>query len=153
MIKWFLNSKLGEWYLLFLMWLEERKLTKQRRNFKHIKPGMVIVKKQELLIEGVKQIKQRINSIVKIKTKEEYDAILQSIQDLSQFANCELNSQHANQINALHRAWVYQHCDIKSELDRMLMVEKRIKDYAQLHKHIEQRQKLRQARKNKHGNV
>jgi hypothetical protein len=146
-INYLYRTKLGEWYLLFLMWLEDLQMKRARKNFRLTKAKATATIKQELLVEGVRQIKCKINAQLVNRTEEEYEQILSKLEELGHMAVHYEDEQYIKMIDNMKRAFVYQGRDIKTEEDKALMIEKRIRDYQQLQNHVERRKKLREARK------
>ena len=107
-----------------------------------------IIKEYSLVGEGVKEIKQSVNRIVRSKTKEEYDLILKDIEDLAVLAERDPDSPQAKFAQLLRsKGSLAKVKDIENDTDRARMIEKRINDMKELQAHREKRNALRAARK------
>lgn len=87
--------------------------------------------------------------LVKRKIKEKvdegytYEEVLKMLGDsLIALANQEKDQK----IELLKNIYIYESRDIKSEEDKIKMIDKRIADYKQLHKHVEKRKLARDLR-------
>jgi hypothetical protein len=142
----FYRSFLGGLYMEVLLFLDRRS-DKQRR---HLTPGEVsqIIREHSLLYEGVKVVKRNINSLV---TKEKnLNRVLTEAGDLTLQATDNTSSK-AQVINSIRSSLDFSNKDIKNDTDYAKMLDKRIRDYDELHSHINKRNALREARKQKNG--
>lgn len=134
-------------YFNFLLWLENINLKKDNR---YLSPKEIaaIVKQYSKIGEGVTVLKSKVNDLVKTKNKEEYDKILDGIQDLIPLSVREQNPDMEKFICTLKKNYA-KNKDITTPLEKENMINQRIKDMYELHEHIEKRNKLREIRKAK----
>lgn len=148
LVNWFYTTKLGEIYFDILLWLD-RKFDKP--NYLDGKQVTQIIREYSLLSEGVTSIKRNVNELVRAKSKEEYDTILKSIEDLTKYAERDANSPQASFVKVLRDTYVKRGSkDIETALDHAKMIESRIEDYKELQAYNEKRQlqkKIREAAK------
>jgi len=147
-MKWFYSSFLGRWYLEFLL-LWDRLNTKRER----LTPGEIsqIIREYSLIGEGVKIMKRNINSTISAKNKEEYHKVLTEVSDLASKAENDPNSSKYKAIESLKSKMDFSNKDVKNDTEYAHMIDRRIKDYEDLHTHIAKRNALREARKQKNG--
>jgi hypothetical protein len=145
-INLFYKSRAGECWLRFNLWLEERRLEQARKDFSKVKPTALVVKKQELIVEGINKIKRIINSKVKTGSKEEYSQILTDIFELSQLAISIEDPKYIKQLETIKKAFIYKGTDVKTEADKTHMIDQRIKAFEELRKSNELRKKARSER-------
>ena len=145
-INWFYTTWLGNLYFDFLLWLDRRN---ERNNIRYLTPKEMaqIVRQYSLLGEGVKEVKQKVNTLISSKTKDEYDKILKEIDDMVTLAEREANDPKAQFATFLKSNMDFSNSDIKTTTDRAKMVDKRIKDMYELQDDKLKRQLLRDIRK------
>lgn len=145
LVEWFYRTKLGNWYLGFLLWVDKNN-EPERVVPKHEVNQLMITAQQFAYKEGIRNIKKHVNSLVKAKTKDEYQAVLSQIEDLMRYAKSE-SEEKAKLTQALYNAWVFTGGrDIKNPTERAKMIDKRIKDYKELQEHTNKRKLIRQIR-------
>ena len=142
LVNLFYRSFLGGLYIELLLFLDRRN---ERRP--HLTPGEVsqIIKEHSQITEGVNLIKRNVNSLV--GDTKDYHRVLVEAGDLTLKAT-DNNSSKAQVMNSLRSRMDFSNKDIKTDTDYARMLEKRMKDYDELHSHIEKRKALREARKN-----
>ena len=146
MIDWLLRTRLGSWYLEFLMWLD-----KKQEKPRYLTPSEMatIIRESNKIADGMKLVKRKVNDLVESKSKEEYDKKLKEIQDLAVLAVDEKDttSDRAIFINILKQSQVRHGKDIVTIKDRAKMIEGRIGDMYSLQEHKVKRNMLREIRK------
>jgi hypothetical protein len=140
--KIFYSSWIGGLYFEFLLWWDRRK---QERDLAYRSPSNKVVYNatKESYRLGVTRIKARIREMSKDSSKASLEAVLAEAPELLDYA---VNNDPNGHAEAL-KLYVRKDKDIKSNTDKALMIDQRIQDYKELHKHIEARQKLREQRK------
>lgn len=144
-LNWYYSTALGGQHLEFLLWLDRR-----TSKPKYLTPKEVqqIVRQYSLLDNGVKEVKNKINNLVKARTKEEYRATLSDIENLIDLAQKDTNSAEGQFANFLQQTVVRKGGqDITSATDRAKMIETKIQAVYELRDHIVMRNKLREIRK------
>jgi anion-transporting ArsA/GET3 family ATPase len=96
-----------------------------------------------LYLEALGKIKKTVQSKVKSHTKDEYEAVLKEMKDLSTLA--AKNPNAATQI--LKSIYVHKNQDVVDDKDKKHMIDKRINDYYKLQKFNEEKVLLRSIRK------
>ncbi len=97
--------------------------------------------------EGVGKIKHKINTLVKVKTKDEYHRVLSEIEDLIDLAR-ETDPKKIQLMQILRGEVVFTGGkDIKTSLDKAKMIDRRIGHFKELSTHIESRNMIRAIRK------
>lgn len=146
-LSWFYTTWLGNLYFEVLLWNDRRK---SKTDVRYLTPKEIstIVRQYSLLGEGVTEVKRSINRIVQSKTKEEYDAILKEIEDLTVLAEGDPDSPKAKFAETLRSMGSFSKLkDIENDTDRAKMLERRINDMKELQAHREKRNALRAKRK------
>lgn len=119
-------------------------------NKTNIELNNIVINIQKIAYrEGIGNIKNHVNSIIKAKTPEEYNRVLTEIGDLMEYAKApgtELDILKKNLYN-LHIKTGGK--DIKSNKDKAKMINKRIEDFNELKSHKKKRQLLRDIRQAK----
>lgn len=154
---WFIGK-----YLEFLLWLDDFGVGSGSGGGSSDPLGLgflgggnaeltkVVVSMQQLAYrEGIGNIKRQINSLVKAKTKEEYDAVLKEVGDLVTLAKVP-NKQLDILKQSMYSVYVKTGGkDVKNDTDKAKMIEQRIDDFKELQEHKLQRElrrKIRQAK-------
>lgn len=143
--KYFLTSIFGLWYYSILLWWDRIKFKQELKNRPSIVTNKIIynaVKAQ--YNEGINKVKREVAKLIKSPSKGEYEGILKNINELLDLAK----NEQREEIEALKKVYLYKDKDIKSDTDQAKMVTERINHYKDLHKHIEERNKIRAERKN-----
>jgi len=144
-IERFYRTWLGNLYLYFLLWLDEK------RGPEPVVPNhevnqLVITAQQFAYKEGLRNMKKHVNSLVKAETKEEYQKVLSQIDNLIKHAKSD-SKEKEKLTEALYKAWVFTGGrDIKSSKERAKMIEKRIDDYKELQEHKLKRKLMKEIR-------
>lgn len=149
LINWFYTTWLGNLYFDYLLWKDRQD---DRKSLRYLSPKEVqqIIRQYSLMSEGVREVKRKVNDLVKSKTVEEYHQTLGQIENMIKLAERDPDSPQAKFAEALRSFGDLNKVkDIETVTDRARMVDKRIKDYKELHSHIEKRQLLRNIRKAK----
>lgn len=149
MKNFFYRSIFGRIYLEFLLFWDNIKPRKRTQ----LTPGEVsqIIRQYSLLGEGVKTLKRNINSMMAVKSKEEYHKVLTETEDLALKAQLSDSDPKAKIVNELKSKMDFSTKDIKTDTDYAKMLNQRINDYQNLHAHIAKRNAIREARKQKNG--
>ena len=114
-----------------------------------------IVKQYSLLGEGVKEFKSKINSLVKSRDAEQYHKTLNEIEDLISLVSLPDNDPKVILTKSLRDIAVKKgNKDIQTPEEHLKMLQKRVEDMKELHKHKEKREVLRKIRQaKKDGNL
>ena len=142
----FYGSFLGGFYLEILLWIDKR----SSKNDKYLTPNQIsqIIRESNKLAEGTLAIKNKVNSLLSSRNKEEYQIRLSEITDLLPLSTYDdVNSSRAKYVDFLKSYAVRHGTDVTTVTDRAKMVEKRIEDMYELQDHIVKRNLLRDLRK------
>lgn len=145
-IDWYYSTWLGGKHLEFLLWLD----TKRKIKVNYLTPGEVqqIVREYSLISRGVVEVKSKVNSLVRARSKEEYRKTLEEIEDLLPLAERDPNSAEGQFANLIRRTYdTKSNIDVVTATDRAKMVEKKIQAVKELQEHKAQRDMLREVRK------
>lgn len=147
-MRFFYTSRIGGLYFEFLLWLENRRLKREIEYSipTHVIPQIVKSSIQELYIIGIKRIKSKLVDLTEAKTKEEYKKVLSELKEIISLS-VRPDKNRQKYIDNLKRVYVYKDKDIKNNVDKARMIERRINDYKELHNHILQRNLRREIRK------
>lgn len=144
--KLFYTSILGEYYFRLLLWKEDRKLKKRTKDFVNVSDIKYLIThniNKQNYEQGMSAIKNNINYLLKAKTKEEYQAVLKTIENLIDYS-CNITNQPY--MDKLKSVYIYKDKDIKNDTDMARMVQQRINDYSELYRHQDSRRLLRDIR-------
>lgn len=146
LINWLYTTWLGNLYFETLLWLDRRD---EKKNLRLLSPkeASQIIKQYSLLGDGVKEIKDKVNSLIATKTKEEYNKILKEIDNIISLAERQANDPKSQFVNFLKSNVDFSNKDIKNTTDRAKMVNKRINDMYELQEDKLKRQLIREIRK------
>ena len=140
----FYTSFIGNWYFNFLLWWDRIKFEQDLKINYSSKNKVVLSAKQVAYEEGIKTIKQRIGSLVEIKSKDEYEKVLSEVKELISLARYENKDA-----DYLYKLYVKKDRDIHNNTDKAKMVETRINHYKELQKFNEERELIKQIKKAK----
>jgi len=149
---WFYSTYLGGLYFEFLLWVDR----KTDRSTKYLTPKEMaaIVRESSQIAQGVTLMKRKINELIQTKSKEEYQKVLAEIEDLVPLSeqNESFLSEKAKFAGILRDIYVKKgNQDIVTSTDRAKMIEGRIEDMKELHRHIAKRNLLREIRSARHS--
>lgn len=144
LLVWFYGSRLGGWYLELLLWWDKRN---EKKTYLTPKEIAQVIREHSHTEAGVIAIKQKVNAIVKAKSKDEYKKILSEIEELIPHADYKDNSPNAQFAEMLRNMYVKKGTDVVTATDRAHMIDTKIQGVYELHAHIEKRTLLRQIRK------
>jgi pyruvate/2-oxoglutarate/acetoin dehydrogenase E1 component len=143
----FYGTYLGGLYFDFLLWLD-RKSNKKAIKYLTPKEMATIVKESNKIHTGVAIIKQKVNSLVNSKSREEYHEILCEIEDLTTLSHRNNTSEVAKFSKMLRDTYVKKgNKDITTHTEMAKMIDQRIEDIKELWEHQAKRQLLRDIRK------
>ena len=146
---WLWTTTLGGYYFELLLWIDTKRSKEKYLTQKEIAQ---IVRQYSLLDKGVKEVKRNINKLVTSTTAEEYDKVLSNIENLLKYSEKDPNSQEAIFADMLRSTKISKIKDIETHIDRVKMIEGRIKDYKELQEHVVKRKLMRQIRQAKKEN-
>lgn len=128
-------------YFSFVLWLDKFKGEETYRSPTPM-PTISINAAQAAYEEGLRRIK---NKVAEQGDRESVEKFLEDNHDkLLALAENENNRQEIEQLKKL---FVFKHKDVKTKSDMEKMIDRRIRDFKELHKHKLNRQKLRELRK------
>lgn len=140
----FYTSWLGNVYFELLLYID-RKSSKKYLSHKEVTQ---IIREYSLLGEGVREVKGKINTLIKSRSAEDYHKVLGQIEDMMNLAERKADDPKSQLAKVLRNMYVKKGTvDIANDMDRAKMIDQRIKDTYELHDHIEKRNKLRKLRK------
>lgn len=139
-------------YFEVVLWLDKRKTENKIESYglPKVANRILINAVQAQYQEGVSRIKEQVNSLVKTKDAKEYDKVLKTITDLLNTAKTEANLAQEKEIEALRKSLVRGSKDIRTDVQKAKMIEKRILDYYELQRYNKIRElhkKIRAAEK------
>ncbi len=145
LISWFYTTKLGQW------WLEKQAL-KKHKELEATLNGLTVKENVSLYFdstqhkyqEGISNVKRKINDEVKIKNFENYNLSLKN-KELIELAKDETVEQ-ANFRRMMEKIFVHKDVDVKDQVEKFEMIEKRIDDFYELQRYNEERQLLKNIR-------
>jgi len=143
----FYTSIFGEWYFLFLLWVEDQRI-KKKRNYSlsdNYVPNIIKNDVQMKYEHGVGNIKRKIQDISK-KTNKNIIEILENQPNLINLATDEDNYNKEEYIQRLREVYIYKNKDIRNNTDKAKMINKRIKDFDKLKLSKEKRNLSRKIR-------
>jgi hypothetical protein len=140
MIKNFINDLKIRYYL----WKDSRQ-TKIKGTL--VPPAITKQVTHEAYYQGIAKIRKKVQQLIAAPTKEEYERVLKDLTELQNLAIKNDSAEYIKFIETLKSAYVYKGQDVKSDKDKILMVDKRIKHFDELRRHKEFREKARQERK------
>lgn len=141
----FFQSILGDLYFKYLLWVDR---IKDKNRLRYLTPKEIqqILKEYSLIDEGVKEIKSKVNALVKSKNSQEYNKVLQEIEDLTLLASRTANDPKTQFANLLKSKIDLSNVQIKNTTDFAKMIDTRIKDMYALQEDKLKRQLMRQLR-------
>lgn len=140
-----LSTFIGNIYFNFLLWLDFKKDQLNRANkFSKTQTKMVYSAVKASYNEGFTKIRDKITTELKNGNREHNEKVLEKTEELLKLAEEE---KLQKDIELLRQACYYKDKDIQNDTQMAHMVERRIKDFKELHAHKERRQKLREQRK------
>lgn len=131
-------------YLEYLIWQDNRSYKTKKITPKEIAQ---VIRQYSQTYEGVRVMKRNLREFLS-KDKTHNEKVLEFTEDLVGFGEKEKDHPQVRAINYLKSKMDLSNTDIKTDVDRAKMIEKRIADYKELHEHIAKRKALREARKN-----
>jgi hypothetical protein len=141
----FYTSYLGLIYFNILLWWDKKKFDKElARRPSNIATKIAYNAVKASYNEGISKIKGEVAKLIQSRSKDEYERVLNNINDMLSLAQ----SERKEEIESLKKVYLYKDKDIQNDTDKARMINSRINDYKDLHKHIEKRNKLRKERKN-----
>jgi hypothetical protein len=106
-----------------------------------------IIRESSQITDGVILMKQKVNKLVRAKSKEEYQKTLEEIEDLVPYSEEEIGTDRAKFAEILREMYVKKGSkDIVTATDKAKMIDQRIQDMHELHAHINKRNLLREIR-------
>lgn len=142
---WFYTTWAGNLYFNLLLFID-RKFNKQDR-FLSPKEIAQVVKQYSLLHEGVNQIKRKIDTLVKSKSKEEYSRVLGELENMVDLSERDMDTPQGRFAEMLRQIAVKKGTvDIVTHTDKAKMIDQRIGDMYELQDHIVKRTLLRKIR-------
>lgn len=142
------NSWLGGLYLDFLIWRQTKENTQKYQTDVLGRPVGQIIREYSLLAQGVSKVKRTVNKMIGKRDAEEYHKTLSSMDNMVDLAKHEAGSGQSKLAEVAREIAVKKgNVDIATPQEKLSMINKRIDDMKELHKHIEKRNKLRQLRK------
>ena len=132
------------YYYDLLLYLDSR-----RSKVTHLNPNDIAqaIRQYSLTAEGVKAVKNNINTKLVSKNTASYRGYLSKVEDLVPLAEVTEGSK-AKTMEFLKSNMDFRNKDIVTDLDKAKMVEKRIQDYKELQNHKKMREELRSRRNN-----
>lgn len=148
-LNWYYSSTLGGWHLEFLLWWDRKNPEPTYLNFREVQQ---IIRQYSLLDRGVTEMKMKVNTLVRAKTKEEYHQTLNEIENLIDLAQRDPNSPEAKfaallKQTAGRKNSLGQEQDVMTATDRAKMIDKKIQNVYELQDHVVMRTMLRNIRK------
>jgi hypothetical protein len=145
---WFYRSIFGEWYLNYLLTRSSKQAEKDINNlfisdFDSETADIIQDSQQYKYQESILHLKKLVNERAKTKS---YDEVLKEIDNLFSLVTTP-NTTEAKIKAIIYSRAVGKTTDVKTEKDKVEMVDKRINDYYELQKHVLERQKRRLERK------
>lgn len=135
-------------YLELLLWLDKKY---PKNTFSSTNLTQIIISSQQLkYTRGMELVKNKINSLVSFKNKKEYERVLKGVEDLVVLA--EDNAERGKMLESLKLTMDLSSKDIKTDLDKAKMIEKRIEDYRKLQNFKVKKELLKRIRKAKQEN-
>ena len=147
LLNWFYGTKLGCWYLEYLLW-------SHKDDTKPIDLSTpTIVRQYSLLREGVTAIKKIVNS--RASNAVAYHEELSKIEDLTVFADRPDTGPQAQYSRMFKESEQTKKTkDIETALDHAKMIDQRINDYTELQAYNKKRQLLKDMKQaKKEGNI
>ncbi len=136
---WFYTTKLGGLYFEFLLWYDRWKFKQETKKYIHNKETarIIINHTKALYRDGLKQVKIKVAELTTAPTAEEYDRVLNEIEDIVSLAKLETN----NEIKALKliNGDLTKTKDVENNTDKAKMIKQRIAHYEELKKYNKKR--------------
>lgn len=146
-LNWLYGTVVGGLYFEFLLWLD-RKMNKTPTRYLTPKEVAQINREYSKVAEGVVLMKNKVNSLLVSKSKEEYKKVLEEINDLVSYAEEKYDSPKAEFARILQNIYVKKGTkDINTHTEMAKMIDKRIQDTKEMWDHQAKRQLLRDIRK------
>lgn len=135
---WFYGTYVGGLYFDFLLWLDSK-----QSNTKQLTPGEIstIVQQKNLIADGVNAIGRKVTKVRNFTANY----------DLVPLAAYEEGSSRSKTVESLKSRMDLSNVDIKTDTDKAKMIDKKINDTYELHRHIEKRKEQRKLRTTKNG--
>ena len=138
------------WWLIYKLWRRNKKFEKElKREVDSVNldsVGVYQVDEEQKIQEGIYNLKESINAVVKDRTSESYDKVLSRINNMVDFAKGKTTNGEQLLANLRKKILVFKEKDVRSKKDKIKMVDTRIKHYKELHKHKKLRDLRRQIR-------
>lgn len=144
----FYNSRIGGLYLEVLLWWDYRFGPDAPFRASPDFTVAQIVRNAQMIAytRGMKNLKSKINDLAFTKDKEEYNKVLQEVQNLVALAE-ETDPSKIKRSELLKNMYVYKGGkDIRNDTEKAKMIQQRIRDFKQLQNHKASRQILREIR-------
>jgi len=144
-------------YVLIKFWVDqtilEKDLDRELQYYTSMQSQVIFDSEtQRKYSEGLSTVKQKINQASKRGSKEDYREALESMRELIALANNETVSQRVLR-KTLERMYVHYGSDVKSNRDKVDMIDTRIGHYEELRKYNIERRLLKGIKKaRKDGN-
>jgi hypothetical protein len=142
---WFYSTYVGGLYFELLLWVDRK--TDNSTRYLTPKEMAQIIRESSQITDGVILMKQKINQLIRVKSKEEYQKTLEEIEDLVPYSEQEAGTDRAKFTEILREMYVKKGSkDIVTSTDKAKMIDQRIQDMHELHDHINKRNLLREIR-------
>ena len=145
---WYYSTTLGGWHLEFLLWWDRKN---DKPNYLSYREAQQIIRQYSLLDRGVTEVKQKVNALVRARSKEEYHAKLSEFDNLIDLAERDPDSAEGKFAALLKQTVVRknnlgQEQDVITATDRARMIDTKIKAVYELQEHKIMRDMLRNIR-------
>lgn len=147
-INWYYSTTLGGLHLEFLLWWDRKN---DKPNYLSYREAQQIIRQYSLLDRGVTEMKQKVNLLVRAKSKEEYHAKLSEFDNLIDLAERDPDSAEGKFAALLKQSVVRKNNlgheqDVITATDRAHMIDKKIQAVKELQEHKAMRDMLRNIR-------
>lgn len=148
LVNWYYSTALGGLHLEFLLWWDQKN---EKPSYLSYREAQQIIRQYSLLDRGVTEVKQKVNSLVRARSKEEYHSKLSEISNLVDLAQRDPNSAEGKFAELLKQTVVRknslgQEQDVITATDRARMINTKIKAVQELQEHKIMREMLRKIR-------
>lgn len=145
---WYYSTTLGGWYLEFLLWWDRKN---DQPSYLSYRETQQIIRQYSLLDRGVTEMKGKINTLIRARTKEEYHEKLSEIENLISLAERDPDSPEGKFAEILRQTTVRKNNlgneqDVITATDRARMIDTKIKAVYELQDHKVMRDQLRTIR-------